>query len=255
VDHTGKVVFVANGAGATLASFHVLSDGSLSEPVSTFHFTGHSVNPRRQKAPWTHCCTLSPDNKYLLVNDLGLDRITTYTFDLATGTLTPSELPFYQALPGSGPRNLMFHPNGRWVYSVNEMGNTLDVMTWDSKQGVLTKVQNISTLPPGFTGQNTAATVQIESTGKFLYVSNRGADNVAVFTVSPCDGTLALIQQVPSGGKTPRHILLDPSQRWILVSNQGSGNVTVLGRDPHTGFLEPGKRQVSVDSPCCTAFG
>jgi 6-phosphogluconolactonase len=254
VDHTGKVVFVTDGAGATLASFRVLADGSLSEAVSTIHFTGHSVNPRRQKAPWTHCVTVSPDNQFLLVNDLGLDRVTTFRFDPATAVLTPNQLAFYQAIPGSGPRSLAFHSKGRWVYALNEMGSSIDAMTWDSRKGVLTRFQNISTLPAGFSGENTAGTVCVESGGRFLYASNRGADNVAVFSIAPSSGFLSQIQHVPCGGKTPRHIALDPSQRWLLVSNQTSATVAILGRNPRTGFLEETKNQCSVDFPVCVAF-
>lgn len=254
IDHTGSVVFVADGAGGSLASYRVLKDGTLSDPVSVFHFSGHSVDLRRQKGPWTHCATISPDNKHLLVNDLGLDHITIYSFDSKTAVLTPNPRPPYSTIAGSGPRNLMFHPNGRWVYSVNEMGNSIDCMEWDTGAGILSRFQNVSTLRPDFAGQNTAATVQIESTGRFLYVSNRGANNVAAFAVSPSDGTLKQIGQVSCGGTTPRHIALDPSENWILASNQTSSSVTALRRDKTTGLLDPAEHEVIVDFPTCVSF-
>jgi 6-phosphogluconolactonase len=254
IDHKGECVFVADGAGGSLASFRVLPDGSLSEPVSNFHFTGHSVNPKRQMAAYTHCTTVSPDNRYLLVNDLGLDRITTYRFDPSTALLTANAGPFYQALPGSGPRNFTFHPNARLAYSANEMGNTIDVLAWDSKQGTLNRIQNISTVPSDFTGENAAATVRVEAGGRFLYVSNRGSNTIAVFFINAADGTLQPIQQIPCGGKTPRYFSIDPSNRWLLAANQDSANIAVFRRDFKTGTLTPTGNKYEIDFPMFLAF-
>ena len=254
IDHTGKAVFVADGAGGSLTSFQVLSDGRLSDPVSNFHFSGHSVNPVRQKGAYTHCTVVSPDNHYLLVNDLGLDRITTYHFDPSTAILTPNAAPFYQAVPGSGPRNLTFHPNSRWAYSANEMGNTIDALAWDSSRGTLTRLQNISSIPQGFTGPNEAATVRVDLNGQFLYVSNRGADTMGVFAINQMHGTLRQIQQISCGGKTPRYFALDPSDRWLLVANQDSANIVVFARNPVTGMLKPTSNQYQIDFPMFLLF-
>jgi 6-phosphogluconolactonase len=254
IDQKGECVFVADGAGGSLASFRVLPDGSLSEPVSNFHFTGHSVNPKRQMAAYTHCTTVSPDNRYLLVNDLGLDRITTYSFDPSTALLTANAAPFYQAVPGSGPRNFTFHPNARWAYSANEMGNTIDALAWDRKQGTLTRIQNISTVPPGFAGENAAATVRVEAGGRFLYVSNRGSNTIAVFSINAGDGTLQPLQQIACGGKTPRYFAIDPSNRWLLAANQDSANITVFRRDLRTGMLTPTVNKYEIDFPMFLTF-
>jgi 6-phosphogluconolactonase len=254
IDQTGKAVFVADGAGGSLTSFQVLLDGRLSDPVSNFHFSGHSVNPERQKAAYTHCTVVSPDNRYLLVNDLGLDRITTYHFDPSTAILTPNAAPFYQAVPGSGPRNLTFHPNSRWAYSANEMGSTIDALVWDSRQGTLTRLQNISALPPGFTGQNETATVRVDLNGRFLYASNRGADTIVVFSINGSDGTLRQVQQISCGGKTPRYFAIDPSDRWLLVANQDSANIVVFARNPATGILKPTSNQYQIDFPMFLIF-
>jgi 6-phosphogluconolactonase len=254
VDHTGKVVFVSDGAGGSLSSYQALSDERLSNPVSNFHFSGHSVNPKRQKGAYTHCTTVSPDNRYLLVNDLGLDRITTYHFDPGTAVLTPSSGPFFQAIPGSGPRNFTFHPNARWAYSVNEMGNTIDALAWESRQGILTRLQNISTLPPAFTGQNIAATVRVDSTGRFLYVSNRGANTIGVFSIDSVHGTLQQIQQISCGGETPRYFSIDPSNQWLLVGNQDSASIVVLARNSKTGLLSAAGTQTKIDFPMFLIF-
>jgi 6-phosphogluconolactonase len=254
VDHSGRVVFVADGAGGSLASYRILADGSLSEPVSNFHFPGHSVNPVRQKTAYTHCTTVSPDNRYLVVNDLGLDRITTYRFDPSTAILTQNGSDFYQAIPGSGPRGFIFHPNRRWAYSVNEILSTVDALAWDQKQGTLTRLQNLPTAPSEFTGTNMPATARVERTGRFLYISNRGANTIGVFSIDQNRGTLEQIQQIPCGGSTPRHFTIDPTEHWLLVGNQASANITILKRDAQTGLLTSTKNQYELASPMCLIF-
>lgn len=255
VDRKGSVVFVADYAGGSLSSFRALPEGGLSSPASNFHFEGHSVVESRQAAPHTHCVTVSPDNRWLLVNDLGLDRILVYRFDETTAELTANAPPFYEAIPGSGPRNVAFHPNSRWVYSLNEVSNTVDVLDWDAEKGILTRQQNISTLPPGFTGTNTAGTVAIDSAGRYVYISNRGANDIVVFPVEATNGRLGqALQRISCGGKTPRHIALDPSGRWLLVANQDSGTIDVFARDPESGRLTAGGTQVRVDQPVCIVF-
>ena len=147
VDFTGKAVFVANYGGGSAASFRVLKGGGLSKAVSSFQYTGHGADPKRQAAPHTHCTTVSRDNRYVLVNDLGLDHVSVYHLDPLTARLTPNTPPSYEALPGSGPRSFTFHPTGQWAYSLNEIASTLDVLAWDGERGTLNRIQNISTLP------------------------------------------------------------------------------------------------------------
>src|SRR5271156_4048487 len=187
VDFTGKAAFVANYDGGSAASFRILKNGALSQPVSTFHYTGHGADPERQAAPHTHCTTVSPDNRYVLVNDLGLDRISVYHLDPQTALLTANDPPFYEALPGSGPRSFTFHPSGKWAYSLNEIANTVDVLAWDGEHGTLNRLQNISTLPEGFAGSSTSAQVAVDSSGRFLYASNRGDNSVAVYSINDRD--------------------------------------------------------------------
>src|SRR6202012_4312809 len=143
VDFTRKAVFAANYDGGSAASFRVLPGGGLSKAVSTFQYTGHGPNPQRQAAPHAHCTTVSRDNRYVLVNDLGLDHVSVYHLDPTTARLTPNTPPAYQALPGAGPRRFAFHPSGRWAYSLNEIDSTLDVLTWNAEQGTLSRIQNI----------------------------------------------------------------------------------------------------------------
>ncbi len=254
VDFTGKAVLTANYSSGSAASFRVLPGGRLSEAVSTMQYSGHGANPDRQEGPHAHCATVSPDNRYVLVNDLGLDRISVYHLDPRSARLTPNEPAFYEALPGSGPRSFTFHPSGRWAYSLNEIANTVDVLAWDAERGALTRLQNISTLPEGFSGSNTAATVVVDSAGRFLYASNRGDDSVAVFAISDHDGTLKPVQHVPCGGKEPRHFALDPGNQWMLVANQNSSNIVVFSRNARSGHLTPTGREYPLSFPVCIVF-
>lgn len=253
-DHTDHVLFVANYNSGSVSSYQILSDGNLSEPVSDIYFPGGSVNPERQKTAHTHCTTVSPDNRYLLVNDLGLDRIMVYHFDPKTAKLTPNEPPFYSAIPGSGPRNLTFHPNGRWAYSINEIVSTLDCLNWDPSKGTLTRFQNISTLPMDHESPTDAATVAVHPNGRFLYASNRGDDSITAFSIDPGNGRLTLIQRISCEGNSPRHFAVDPGGKWLIVANQDSANIVVLRCNPHTGKLSATGRQYPLDSPVCVIF-
>jgi 6-phosphogluconolactonase len=254
VDFTGKAVFVANYDGGSAASFRVLPSGGLTKAVSSFQYTGHGADPKRQAAPHTHCTTVSRDNHYVLVNDLGLDHVSVYHLDPLTARLTPNTPPSYEALPGSGPRSFTFHPTGQWAYSLNEIASTLDVLAWDGERGTLSRIQNISTLPEGFTGSNTAATVAVDSAGRFVYASNRGANSVAVFSIQDRQGTLKVVQHVDCGGKSPRHFALDPGNQWLLVANQDSSNIVVFARSPRSGLLTPTGNQYPLSFPVCLVF-
>lgn len=254
VDFTGKAAFVANYDGGSAASFRVLPNGALSKAVSRFQYSGHGADAQRQAAPHTHCTTVSPDNRYVLVNDLGLDRISVYRLDPLTAALTSNDPPFYEALPGSGPRSFTFHPGGKWAYSLNEIANTVDVLAWDAERGVLTRLQNITTLPEGFNGSNTTATVAVDSAGRFLYASNRGDNSIVVFSIDDRDGKLKPVQHVDCGGKTPRHFALDPGNQWLLVANQDSSNIVVFARNTRSGLLTPTGGDYPVSHPVCIVF-
>ena len=253
-DHTGRALFVANYGSGSVSSYKILPGGSLSEPVSDIFFKGHSVDPERQKAPHTHCTTVSPENKYLLVNDLGLDRIMVFHFDPKTAQLTPNDPPFYSAVPGSGPRNLTFHPNGKWAYSIAEMGSILECMDWDSAKGTLTRFQVISSLPKEHKAPTDAATVQIHPNGRFLFGSNRGDDSITAFSIDPANGHLTLIQRISCEGGSPRHFAVAPDGRWLVIGNQDTANIVVLKCDPQTGKLASTGRQYPLDSPVCVVF-
>ncbi len=253
-DFTGKAVFAANYGSGSAASYRIEHGGGLSKAVSTFQYEGHGADPARQAGPHAHCTTVSPDNKYVLINDLGLDRIHVYHLDPQTAKLTPNDPPAYEALPGSGPRNFTFHPSGKFGYSLNEMASTVDVLAWDAAKGTLTRMQNISTLPADFKGASTGATVAVDSAGRYLYASNRGDDSIAVFAINGRDGTLKMVQRIGCGGKVPRHFALDPGNQWLVVANQNSANLVVFARNPRTGQLRATGKEYAVDFPVCVLF-
>jgi 6-phosphogluconolactonase len=254
LDHTGRYLFVANYTGGSIAAFALKSDGSIGARTAFVQHTGRSIDPKRQTHPYAHSIIIDPGNRFVLVGDLGLDKVLVYRFEEKTGALTPNDPPFATVKPGAGPRHVTFHPNGRFVYVINEMGCTVTAFAWDATRGALAELQTISTLPADFKGTNTCAEIRVHPNGRFLYGSNRGHDSIAVFSVDPGSGRLALIGHVPSQGKTPRNFEFDPTTRWMIVTNHGSDNAVVFRVDDATGQLTPTGQPVPVPYPFCERF-
>lgn len=252
VDRAGRAAFVANYNNGTLASFRITPKG-LEGPVTVFVSHGSGPNKERQKSPHIHCAVLSPDERFLLVSDLGTDHIWIFHVDPKTAELKETGKP-WQAKPGSGPRHTHFHPNGRIVYSINEMASTVDVLAWNAKMGELTTLSQVPLRAPDFTGNSDAAELAIDRTGRFLYASNRFEDTIVVFSIEPKSGALTFVQRVNSGGKNPRDFTLDPSEKWLVVSNQDTQNIAVFARDPHSGKLTGTDRSYHVGAPVAVLF-
>ncbi|MCX8156904.1 MAG: lactonase family protein [Verrucomicrobiae bacterium] len=250
VDRTGQCLLVANYGSGSVAALPIRADGSLGEAASLIQHQGASVNPQRQKGPHAHSVDVDPANRFVLVCDLGLDKVLTYRLEPAKALLAPAEPPHVATAPGAGPRHLAFHPNGRWVYVINELNNTVVQYAYQADKGSLTPLSTIPTLPEGFTGQNTTAEIAVHPNGRFVYGSNRGHDSIVVYAVDANTGRLTLVQHHPSGGKTPRHFALDPSGRWLLSGNQTSGNLVVLAVDNATGRLSETGHSVEVPAVC-----
>ena len=257
VSPDGRTVLVANYGGGSVSSFHVKADGSLSEAISHFQFSGSGPYKGRQEGPHTHSAVPSPDGRFALVNDLGLDRIMIFHLSSATGKMTPNDPPFWAAKPGTGPRHMAWSPNGRFVYCSNELDSTVDTLAWSEKPAAkLHSLQHISTLPAGF-APDTAFVGEIVSSadGRNVYAGNRVADDtIAVFDVDRRTGMLTQLQTAPSGGKNSRHIALDPSGRWMVVSHQNSNDLAVLARDGSTGRLSEARHTYPVTKPMCVVF-
>ena len=254
VDHTGRSAFAANYGGGSAASFSVGANGRLSEAVSFFQYTGHGPNASRQEAPHAHRVTVSPDNRFLLVNDLGLDVIHIYRLDATTAKLIPNEPSVWRSKPGSGPRALRFHPNGRVAYCVTEMSSTVVVLRWDATLGSLDTVQEVVMKPADFQGITGGADIVIDRRARFAYAIDRFDNLVVTFSISPGDGKLTLLERIPCGGKIPRHLSLDPSGRWLLVANQESDNISVLKIDTSSGKAIGTEKSFSLSKPQCLVF-
>jgi 6-phosphogluconolactonase len=254
VDKTGKLVFVANYNDGTAAAFPVKADGSLGEAAWNIRNSGSSVDKARQAGPHAHSANISPDNKFMLLNDLGLDEILVFKIDPAKASVTPNDPPFAKVAPGSGPRHLVFSTNGKFAYAINEMLATITAFKWDAAHGKLDEVQTVSTVPAGYSGPKSTAEIAVHPNGKFLYGSNRGNNTIAAFNIDGSTGKLTMIDTFPSGGKTPRSFAIDPSGKFLLSAGQDSDNIAGFTIDTKTGRLTATGDSVEVGAPVCIVF-
>lgn len=249
IDASGRFLFDANYGDGHVRVHALNVDGSLGEQTAFVQHEGHSVHPERQTRAHAHCVMTDPTNGFALVADLGLDQVVVYRFDASSGELTPSNPPFLKLPPGSGPRHLAWHSNGRWLYVVNELANTVTACRWDAARGALEPMQTVPTLPADFTASNTAAEIGVHPNGKFVYASNRGHDSIAIFAIDEASGKLSPLGHVSSRGKTPRYFAFDPTGRWMLVTNHDSDAIVTFAVDPETGALTPHGDMVSWARP------
>ena len=254
VDATGKCLLVANYNSGSIAALPIHDDGSLGETTGAIQHTGSGANPARQKGPHAHFILPSPDNRFALNCDLGLDKIFIYRLDAPAAKLAANDPPFASVAPGAGPRHLVFSADGKFVYVINEMGGTVTVFSYDAINAAMTEAQTISTLPRDFSRNNTSAEIVLHPSGKFLYASNRGFDSITVFAVDQKSGALTFVEHQSTLGRTPRHFAIDPTGRWLLAENQASDSVVVFAIDPDTGKLKSTGQKISVGSPVCAVF-
>jgi 6-phosphogluconolactonase len=254
LDKNGEFVLVANYDSGSIASFPVQSDGSLGTTSGFVQHSGSGPDKERQEGPHAHWIGTSPDNRFALAVDLGLDQVIVYGFDSSKGVFTPMLSGFAKVKPGAGPRHLAFHPDGKFVYVLSEVESSVTVFSYQPKTGTLTSLQTISALPKDFSGHKEAAEIAVHPSGKFLYTSNRGHDSIAVFAIDEKKGTLKSLGQVLTGGKTPRHFAIDPTGAYLLAENEESNNIVVFHIDPATGSLTPTGQTIDVPSPVCIAF-
>ena len=251
VDQSGKMAFVANYGGGNMAALPIEMDGKLGVPTDSLRGSGSGPDASRQEKPHYHSATVSPDNRFVYVADLGTDKLNILAIDPKTSTVTPAATPYVTVKPGSGPRHMAFHPNGKYAYLVEEMISSVAIFARDAKTGALTLIEdNVKTLPADFTGKNTSADIHIDPSGRFLYQSNRGANMLAIFAIGK-DGRLTKVGDQPTEGKTPRNFLIDPKGDFVFVAHQDSDNVTIFRRDKKTGKLTYTGQSVSVPAPVC----
>jgi 6-phosphogluconolactonase len=253
LDQTGKYALVANYSGGSVAVFPLLREGGFVEATAFIQHAGIGKDLERQEGAHPHWIETTPDNRFALVADLGLDKIFVYRFDASRGILAPDKTPFVELEAGAGPRHITLHPNGKFLYVINELASAVTVVSFDSSSGSLLTLQTMSSLPKGFAGTNDAAEIHLHPNGKFLFSSNRGHDSIAVFSVVPT-GHLSLIGHVPTQGRTPRNFELDPTGSRLLVANQNSNNIVVFEIDVETGGLTATGQQLSVPCPVSLRF-
>ncbi len=258
VDQSGKNLLVANygsnsGEG-NVSVFPIRKDGSLVDASDFIQYTGSGVHPQRQQGPHSHAINAAPDNRFVIVTDLGLDKLFVYHFDPGKGKLRANTPSFLALKPGTGPRHLAFHPGGQFVYVVNEIQSTITTLAYDAAAGALSELQTVATLPKEFSGASSAAEIRVHPNGKFLYSLNRGHDSVASFSIDRQTGMLTLIELVSTQGKTASNFDIDPGGYWLIAANQGSDSLVMFRLDINTGKLQATGQMFEVGAPSCVSF-
>jgi 6-phosphogluconolactonase len=253
VHSSGRWAVMAMYTGGTLSAFPIQADGSLLPYRQNIQHTGHSVDTARQAKPHVHSVVFSPDQRYVYAQDLGTDKIMIYRWgDTAQGRLLLQAAGAVTALPGSGPRHLTFHPNGKYAYLAEEMGGSVDVYRYHPENGQLDPLQRISSHVAEAVGPFAGADLHVSPDGRFLYVSNRGSENtITIFAIDPATGTLHTAGYQSVFGKEPRNFTLDPTGQFLLVANQVSNNIVLFRVDRQTGLLHATGEQLAVPSPSC----
>ena len=246
-------VFTGNYGGGSLSATRLKNDGSLSVDAQVVQHEGSSANKNRQDKPHVHAVVLSPDGRYLVVPDLGTDKVNIYRFNSDdTQPLSPATPAFTSVNAGGGPRHLTFHPNGKYAYLVLEMEGA--VVAFDYKDGKLDEKQTITMLAPEFNGKVGAADIHVSPDGKFLYASNRGEANEVVIYSIGADGKLTLAGRHSANINTPRNFAIDPTGNFLLVANQNGNNIVIFKRDKKSGLLSSTGKTIQVDKPVCLKF-
>lgn len=251
IDKTGKLVFISNYVEGNLVVLPIEGDGSFGECADSIRFTGSSLNKERQEKPHIHSSTVSDDNRFLHVADLGTDKIYSFVIDVSEKKLRPTIKPFVKVKPGSGPRHFTFTPQGKNAYLSEELSSTVAAFSYNKETGTLDLIEDqIISLPSDFKGQNTSADIHTDPTGKYLFLSNRGNESLALYNIEK-SGKLTLTGIEKTGGKTPRNFLVDDKGEFVLVAHQDTDNIVVFRWNAEQGKLTKTGVQITVPSPVC----
>lgn len=255
VDKAGKHALVANYGGGSATVLPVDEHGKLGKRTGFVQHKGSSIDKGRQEGPHAHSINLDAANRFAFVADLGLDKVLVYRFDPARGTLTPNDPPAAELKPGAGPRHFAFHPDGKTAYVNGEMDLTVNAFAYDAGKGTLTPTQTLSTVPKDAKRQGAStAEVAVHPSGRFVYVSNRGHDSIAIFAIDPKTRALTAAGHQSANIKTPRNFAIDPTGTFLVVANQDGDSLVVFRVNQKTGALDPVGEPVAVPAPVCVRF-
>ena len=255
IDDSGQYIYTANYSGKSVSFLPVSKSGKLSDSPNVMHHgKGSNVNKSRQIDSHPHSVNIDPTNKYLIVPDLGQDKIYLYTIDQISGHLNKKNMNFVNTKPGSGPRHVVFHPNRKFVYVINELDSTIDNYLFDYSNQTLSLISSISTLPENWKGESTCADIHISPNGKYLYGSNRGHDSIASYKIDNKTGKLINIGIFKTNGKTPRNFCIDPSGKYILVGNQDTDTIKVFEINIKSGEINDEIFSLDIPKPVCILF-
>lgn len=248
-DKTGKWVFAGNYTSGSVSVLQTDGNGLLTSAVSLIQHYGQGPDSNRQRSPHVHCTYISPDNKYLFVPDLGIDKVMIYRFNASTGALTGDRNAYAASVPGAGPRHITFHPDGKKAFLIEELSGTVVAYTY--KKGNLKKIQRISTMVDGDQRFPGSADIHVSADGKFLYASNRSTvNNIAIYSISK-KGKLTLLGHQSTLGNGPRNFNFDPSEQFLLVGNQNSDEIVIFERNASTGLLKDSGKRIALGKPVC----
>ena len=254
MDSQGTHVVVANYTGGSIAVYPIESDGRLGAASSFVQHEGSSVNKNRQAGPHAHSGVFDAESRFLHVPDLGQDKVVCYRYDGANGRVSEEAAASLSIDPGAGPRHLVFSPDGRFAYVINELSSTITICRHEPSSGAMSSVGSVSTLPPDFDGESSCADIHMHPTGRYLYASNRGHDSIAIFRRDASSGALEMIGHEPTQGLVPRNFVLDREGSLMLVANQSSDNIVPFKIDASTGLLRPTGAITRVGTPVCVTI-
>jgi len=253
ISPSGRVLFVANYTGGSVAAFPIKKDGSIGEQTAFIQFNGTGPDAKRQEKPHAHGVYCDPGEEFVYVTDLGTDRVWIFKLDAAAGTLTAAEPPFASLPPGSGPRHLAFGKDH--VYVNGEMGLGITVLARDGETGALTPGVTTPVFPEGMvlTAKPDTAEVVVHPNGRFLYLSTRGVSSISTFAIDKA-GQIAFIENIRAGVEGPRHFTCSPDGKWLVVAGQRDNRVTAFSIDSTSGKLRPTQQVIELPSPVCAIF-
>jgi 6-phosphogluconolactonase len=254
LDSSARWLFVANYRSGSVAVYPIRSDGTLGDAQQNIQQQDSLASDGGKRPPHAHEVVQSPDGRFVLSVDLGLDKIFVYRFDALSGSLTANDPPAMQFPPGYGPRHLIFSKDAHKLYVLTELTAKLITLGWDATRGSLVQLAESSALPPGASGPPSGAELALSADGRFIYASTRAQSNsIAAFRLAR-EGNPTSIGSIASGGMTPRFIVIDPSGRFLLAANQDSSNITTFRIDPTSGALTPQAGTAEVAAPVDIVF-